>query len=146
MDSARGNTAGGGEVRGMGKLVTGGEMPPSSNKAGSGGETRQNKHHSPRVWTSQPSPRPGRLGSLRPAWPPAGCPRSPLPVCTALPLGTNLLQGGAVEALDLVAQLFAQTQAPAGTPSHLEGVSQKLGAGGRRHRWAVPQRAVLLEP
>ena len=34
-----------------------------------------------------------------------------------------------VEALDLVVQLFAQTQAPVGTPSLLEGVSQKLGVG-----------------
>lgn len=42
-------------------------------------------------------------------------------------VGTNLLQGGAVKALDLVIQLFGQTQAPVGTPSLLEGESQKLG-------------------
>ncbi|CAI9152431.1 unnamed protein product [Rangifer tarandus platyrhynchus] len=35
MDSARDDTAGGAEVRGMRKLVTGGELPPSSNQAGS---------------------------------------------------------------------------------------------------------------
>lgn len=35
MDSAGATLQVGGEVRGMGKRVTGGEMPPSSNKAGS---------------------------------------------------------------------------------------------------------------
>ena len=35
MDSAGVTLQVGGEVRGMGKRVTGGEMPPSSNKAGS---------------------------------------------------------------------------------------------------------------
>jgi hypothetical protein len=39
----------------------------------------------------------------------------------------NLFQRRAVEALDLVAQFFAQAQAPVGPPGLLERVSQKLG-------------------
>lgn len=44
-----------------------------------------------------------------------------------VPVGTNLFQRGAVKSLDLVVQLFAEAQAPAGATSLLEGVSQKLG-------------------
>ena len=47
---------------------------------------------------------------------------------------TNLFQGGAVEGLDLVVQLFAEPQAPAGPTGLLEGVSQEVkDDGGRRH-------------
>ena len=63
-DSARGDTAGGGEVRGMGKLVTGGEMPPSSNKTGSGGENKTEQ-------TLQPS------GLAQPAVSPPRAPGQP---------------------------------------------------------------------
>lgn len=47
---------------------------------------------------------------------------------------TNLFQGGTVEGLDLVVQLFAEAQAPAGPTGLLERVSQKLGS--RRRWWA----------
>ena len=47
---------------------------------------------------------------------------------------TNLFQGGAVEGLELVVQLFAEPQAPAGPTGLLEGVSQKLGS--QRRWWA----------
>lgn len=40
---------------------------------------------------------------------------------------TNLFQRGAVKGLNLVVQLFAEAQAPAGPTGLLEGVSQKLG-------------------
>lgn len=47
---------------------------------------------------------------------------------------TNLFQRGAVEGLNLIVQLFAEAQAPAGPTGLLEGVSQKLGSG--RPWWA----------
>ena len=59
-DSARGDTAGGGEVRGMGKLVTGGEMPPSSNKTGSGGENKTEQTLQP-SGLAQPAVSPPRV-------------------------------------------------------------------------------------
>ena len=47
---------------------------------------------------------------------------------------TNLFQGGAVEGLDLVVQLFAEPQASAGPTVLLAGVSRPVG--GQRRWWA----------
>lgn len=90
----------GAEVRGR-KRVTGGNAP-SCNKAGFEGKQDRTKHSQPAGQESRRPP-PGALGQ----------PQARLLSCLALEsslseqpclLGTNLLQGGAVEALDLVVQ------------------------------------------
>lgn len=76
-------------------------------------------------------------------------PRRPLPSPEAppclnyeVPVRTNLFQRGAVKGLDLVVQLFAEAQAPAGPTGLLEGVSQKLG--NQRQWWQRHASPALL--